>query len=113
MLILFDECVPWPLRKKLPGHVVHSVPKLGWSGKKNGALIGLIQTSGFDVFITVDQNLPYQQNLNGAGVAIIVLIAVSNAIECLGPLVPDLILAIDRIRPEELIEVVLSENTEP
>ena len=88
MRIVLDECVPRPLRRELPGHDVRTVPEMGWSGKRNSELMQLIGAAGFDVFLTVDQNLRHQQNLKGAGFAIVVLRAYSNRLADLAPLMP-------------------------
>jgi hypothetical protein len=64
MRILLDECLPARLRRNLPGHDVQTVPQAGWASIKNGKLLRLIADSGkFDVFLTVDKNLPREQNL--------------------------------------------------
>lgn len=78
MRILLDECVPRPLKRELPGHDVHTVPEMGWSGKKNGELLQLMLPENFEVFLTVDQNLRYQQNLWAANIGVVVLVAPSN-----------------------------------
>jgi hypothetical protein len=62
--ILLDECVPWPLRKCLAGHVCSSAQQMGWSGIENGDLIRAAEKE-FECFITSDQNIRYQQNLMG------------------------------------------------
>ncbi|MFI5378985.1 MAG: DUF5615 family PIN-like protein [Tepidisphaerales bacterium] len=62
MKILLDECVPWPLRTLLPGHECMTAQQRGWGGIKNGDLLRLAEME-FDLFITADQNLQYQQNL--------------------------------------------------
>ena len=61
MRLLLDECVPARLKRALPDHEVSTVVAQGWSGVKNGKLLRLA-SQGFDAFITVDKNLPYQQN---------------------------------------------------
>ena len=61
MRLLLDECVPARLSRALAGHEVLTVGKAGWSGVKNGKLLALAAAK-FDAFITVDKNLPYQQN---------------------------------------------------
>ena len=76
MKILLDECVPFKLKSKLASHRVYSVKMMAWAGIKNGELITLAD-SQFDIFITIDKNLSYQQNLNRIRMAI-VLISVSN-----------------------------------
>lgn len=72
MKIVFDENVPWPLRKFLPDHEVTSVQREGFGGMENGALLARLYGS-FDVFILCDKNLRYQQNLSGRLIAIIEL----------------------------------------
>ena len=72
MKILFDECVPWPMRHLLTGHVCASVPSQGWSGIRNGDLLHRAEAE-FDLFITSDQNIRYQQNLAGRSISILEL----------------------------------------
>ena len=105
MRILLDECVPRPLRHELPGHKVHTVPEMGWSGKKNSELLQLMVRHNFVVFLTVDQNLSYQQNLRAAGVAIVVLIAPTNRLADLVPLMPTVRAMLETIQPGDLVEV--------
>lgn len=105
MRILLDECVPRPLKKEFAGHDVHTVPEMGWSGKKNGELLALLVPQGFEVFVTVDQNLSYQQNLRAANVAVIVLIAASNRLADLLPLMPSVHASLATIQPGDLVEV--------
>ncbi len=62
MKILLDECVPWPMRRMLTGHTCSSVPSEGWSGIRNGDLLQRAEAE-FDLLITSDQNIRYQQNL--------------------------------------------------
>jgi hypothetical protein len=70
--ILLDECVPWPLAKRLVGHECLSVQRCGWDGIKNGELLRLAEPL-FDLSITSDQSLAYQQNLTGHRIAILLL----------------------------------------
>ena len=72
MRILLDECVPWPMHKLLMGHDCSTAQKRGWGGIKNGDLLALAEGE-FDLFITSDQNLRYQQNLVGRAIAILEL----------------------------------------
>ncbi|RPJ35571.1 MAG: hypothetical protein EHM17_01960 [Verrucomicrobiaceae bacterium] len=72
MRVLLDECVPWPMHKLLAGHDCTSTQWRGWKGIKNGDLIRLAEQE-FDLFITSDQNLRYQQNLAGRRLAILEL----------------------------------------
>ena len=72
MKILLDECVPWPMHKLLVGHTCTTAQKRGWHAVKNGELIEKAETE-FDLFITCDQNIRYQQNLQGRRIAILEL----------------------------------------
>ena len=71
--ILLDHNAPKPLRSRLPGHEVVTAKHLGWSNLTNGALLSAAEAAGFDVLITADQNLRFQQNLGRRRLAIIVL----------------------------------------
>ena len=68
MRVLLDECLPRRLGRVLTGCDVRTVPEAGWAGKQNGELLQLASAS-FDVFVTMDRNLQYQQNLLDAGLA--------------------------------------------
>jgi len=72
MKILLDECVPWPMHKLFVGHTCTTAQKRGWHSVKNGELIQKAE-SEFDLFITCDQNIRYQQNLQGRRIAILEL----------------------------------------
>ena len=72
MKILMDECVPWPMHRLLPSHSCTSVQAHGWSGIRNGDLLQRAEAE-FDLFITSDQNIRYQQNLAGRRIAILEL----------------------------------------
>ncbi len=73
MNVLLDECLPRKLKYDLPGHTISTVPEMGWAGTKNGALLRLAETD-FEVFITADQNVEYQQNLRSTVLGIVVLV---------------------------------------
>ena len=90
MKLLLDECIDWRLAKDLEGHDVKTVPQMGWAGIKNGALLALAEKD-FDVFITVDRNLSFQQNLPRFSVAVLVLHATSNRLADLRPLAPQIL----------------------
>ncbi|MEH2401233.1 DUF5615 family PIN-like protein [Nostoc sp.] len=108
MRILLDECVPRPLKRELKDYEVCTVVEMGWSGKKNGELLQLMKQQSFSILLTTDQNLRYQQNLEQAGVAVIVLIASKNRLPDLMPLIPEPQKVINGIVPGEVIEVGLS-----
>ena len=98
MRLLLDECVPARLRKALPSHQVSTVPEEGWSGVKNGKLLMLAAVK-FDALITVDKNLPYQQNTVSLPISVFVLDAQSNELLYLLPLVPKLEVALPSHEP--------------
>ena len=75
--ILLDECLPRDLKKSLEGHDATTVPEAGWASKDNGDLLALASTD-YDVFVTVDRNLTFQQNIANLKIAVIVLVARGN-----------------------------------
>ncbi|QYX32266.1 DUF5615 family PIN-like protein [Sphaerospermopsis torques-reginae] len=105
MRILLDECVPRPLKRELSDYKIQTVVEMGWSGKKNGELLRLMSQEGFTILLTTDQNLRYQQNLQQAGVAVLVLVAPSNKLADLLPLIPDARQVLNTITPGAVIEI--------
>jgi uncharacterized protein DUF5615 len=87
MRILIDECLDWRLCRALSEHYCVSVPEKGWAGLSNGALLRKAQDE-FDVFLTADTNLSFQQNLTRYDIAIVVLEARSTRIEDTTKLMP-------------------------
>jgi hypothetical protein len=77
MKILFDQGTPVPLRRYLPGHNVATAAELEWSQLSNGALLAAATESGFELLVTTDQNLRYQQNLRDREIAVVVLMTAS------------------------------------
>jgi predicted nuclease of predicted toxin-antitoxin system len=77
MKLLFDQGIPVPLRNHLPNHAVETAYEKGWSNLKNGDLLTRAESNGFDALITTDQNLPYQQNLTGRKISVVVLLTTS------------------------------------
>jgi predicted nuclease of predicted toxin-antitoxin system len=104
MRILLDESLPIELRSDITGHDVRYVCEMGWSGLKNGELLARAAAQ-FDVLLTADQNLEYQQNLNTLPVAVVVLIAQSNRIEQLRLLLPRLFQVLSSLQPRTLLRV--------
>ena len=88
-----DECIDRRFAKDLGGHDVRTVPQMGWAGIKNGALLTFAEDE-FDVFITVDRNLSFQQNLPKFNIAVLVLHATSNRLADLKPLAPKILAAL-------------------
>ena len=104
MRILLDEDLPRRLAAMLVGHEVSTVQRSGWKGIKNGKLLGLA-ASEFDVFLTMDGNLEFQQNLATLPIAVLVVEAVSNRMEHLAPLVPGILRELGHIPPKSLRKV--------
>jgi|ERR1700677_1872399 hypothetical protein len=73
MLILFDQATPVPLRPYLKSHTVRTAAQQGWDRFKNGDLLNAAEEAGFGMLLTTDKNMRYQQNLEGRGIAVLVL----------------------------------------
>jgi len=102
MKIILDECVPGLIRTALPHHDIVTVQYKGWSGIKNGELLRRVAAE-FDIFVTSDQNLRYQQNLSQFEIALVVL--PSNQVPAVKAVLPEIDEALKRIKPSELIEI--------
>lgn len=98
MKVFLDECVDRRLSRDIVGHEVQTARQLGWTTIENGVLLSLA-SDHFDVFITVDRNLSFQQNLGALPIAVIVLHAKSNRLADLKPLVPGLLTVIETAAP--------------
>jgi hypothetical protein len=91
MKILLDESLPRKLKYDFgTTHEVYNVRDKGWLGQKNGVLLKLMIEDGFDILVTVDRNIPYQQNLERLAITIFVLCASNNRRDTLVPLIPKL-----------------------
>ena len=104
MRVLLDESLPVALAAELPGHQVETVRGHGWAGFLNGELLRRARAE-FDVFVTMDRNLPHQQNLVAIGMAVVLVLAKSNRLSHLRPLIPAILEAIAAIKPGELRRV--------
>ncbi len=98
MKVFLDECVDWRLARDIVGHDVKTARQMGWTTVKNGALLTLA-LQHFDVFVTVDRNLSFQQNLDSFSIAVVVLQAKTNRLADLRPLVSSLLVAIESAPP--------------
>ncbi len=105
MRLLLDECVPPQLLRHFAGWDIKSALRIGWSGKKNGELLRSMVAEGFEVLVTSDRNIPFQQNLRRAGISIVVLAGGGNRLRDLIPLIPSAVAALATIKPGEVIEI--------
>lgn len=106
MRLLFDECLPRKLKFLFvaAGHDCETAREAGFGAMTNGALLAQAEFL-FDVLVTIDRNLRYQQNLLGREIAVLVLCAQSNDISDIEPLVPDALAALKLIKPGQIVEV--------
>lgn len=104
MRILIDECVPRPIIKLLKGHTARTAQEMGWGGISNGELLRQAEDD-FDLFVTADKSIRYQQNLAGRKIAVIVLSTNNLAvIEAHADLVTE---AVGKVRPADFVELEL------
>ena len=104
MRILLDECVPWPMHRLLSGHTCSTVQDKGWGGIKNGELLQRAEGE-FDLFVTSDQNIHYQQNLRGRRIAILELSTNDiSRIQAASTLIQE---ALEKIQPNECRQLII------
>lgn len=104
MKLLLDECTPKRLRRDFPGHQVFTVEDAGLKGLKNGDLLR-VAAAQFDVLITVDRKMPFQQNLAALQLAVVILIAKSNRYPELQLLVPKTLEALKTIKSGDIVTI--------
>jgi len=104
MRVLLDECIPRRLKVDLPDHDVRTAQEEGWSGMKNGALLQAA-SQRFDVFLTVDRNIPFQQNLRGLKIGILAMVAPSNRLVDLRPLMTQVRQALPKVGAGQVLRV--------
>ncbi|HEX6746063.1 MAG TPA: hypothetical protein VF092_02025 [Longimicrobium sp.] len=103
--MLLDENVHRKLARELPGHTVSTVAAEGWRSVLNGELLRRAEAAGFDVFVTADRNLEYQQSLSGRSFGTVVLFPFRLKLEYLLPLVPALREAVVSVTPGQVLHV--------
>ena len=104
MRLLLDECVPKRLKRELHGHDAKTVQDMGWAGIKNGSLLRLADGQ-FDALLTVDQGIEYQQSLSGLKISVVVMLAPSNDVDDLHPLLPAVEEVLTSLRSGEIMRV--------
>jgi hypothetical protein len=103
--VLLDEQLPRRLARRRTGHFARTVTQCGWASLRNGELLLRAEGAGFEAFVTADRGPVYQQNLGGSSLRIIVLLARTNKVEDLLPLIPDVLVALQDARPGEVRRV--------
>ena len=102
--MILDECLPRKLGLLLTGHEVSTVQRAGWAGVVNGRLLAKI-AGQYDAFITVDQNLPAQQNTAALPFGIIVFRSPTSQLADLQPLGPKLLVALPTLKPGQVVKL--------
>jgi len=105
MRILLDECIPRKLKKDLAPHPCVSVAEAGWAGWKNGEPLAAAENSGFEVFLTIDRGIEYQQNLTARRISVVLIRSKSNRLSDLQLSVPDILRVLDSIQPNQIVNV--------
>lgn len=105
MRILLDECVDQRLRLLFTGHDCQTAGYAKLSGLKNGELLTAAEVAGFEVLVTTDQDIPYQQNLTVRKISIVILCAPTNRLADLSPLVPLALRALDALTPGQVLRI--------
>ena len=103
MRILLDECLPTSLKRDITDHQVATVVEMGWSGMKNGTLLSIAERH-FDVLLTVDRGIEYQQNLENRQIAVAIL-DTPNKLRFLRLLMPALLGALPDIQPGTIVHI--------
>jgi predicted nuclease of predicted toxin-antitoxin system len=104
MKLLLDECAPRRLKNYFVGHDVSTIEQAGFKGLKNGNLLRAAE-GRFEVLITVDKNIEYQQNTAALPLAIVILAAESNRLESLLPLIPNALKVLETIKTGDVVRV--------
>ncbi len=105
MKILLDECLPLDFRHSFPQHEVHTVQWAGLKGRKNGELLRAAEDARYDVLVTVDRNLPHQQNLADLKLSIVIVTAPTNQLEDLQPLANQISKVLEVIERGQVVRV--------
>lgn len=111
MRLLIDECLPRPIKPLFAAgqHKCTTVQEAGYSSKANGELLTLAE-GNFDVLITIDKNIRYQQSMSNRKIAILIIRASSNDIDDIRPQIPHALAALESIQPGQIVEVGISDK---
>jgi hypothetical protein len=102
---LIDECLNWRLGRALTGHFFSSVARMGWSGISNGQLLALAEQHAFDVLLTGDRNLGFQQNISHLRITIVILEATGIQLHQTLPLMPKVLALLPTLQPGQIVRV--------
>ena len=102
MKVLLDDCPPIDFRHHLPRHEVHTAEWAGFKSLKNGQLLQQAESAGYQVFLTVDQGVPHQQNLVQRKISVLVIRSPTNQMEDLLPLIGAILAAVGEIQPGQV-----------
>ena len=105
MRLLLDECIDQRLRLLFLSHECETAGYAKLAGLKNGVLLAAAENAGYEVLITVDQEIPYQQNVSGRYIAVLILCARTNRLADLSLLVPSALRALEFIAPGEVVRI--------
>ena len=105
MRVLIDQCLPRQLAPELPEHEATTVRAQRWLGLRNGVLLRAAVEAGFQVFITNDSSIEFQQNVKKIGIGVIAIVGVRNRIQDLRPLIPELLESLAVIVPGQVITI--------
>jgi hypothetical protein len=103
--VLLDHCMPRPFERLLPSPEVVHTSRLGWGSLINGELLRTAEEAGFHVMVTVDKNMPYQQNIPGRQISLVVIDSPSNDIPSLSPMASLVMLALIDLAPGNVVIV--------
>jgi predicted nuclease of predicted toxin-antitoxin system len=110
MKILADECLPVRIKSLFPDFILSTVNELGWSGLKNGDLLKKAVIENFEIFLTVDKKIIYQQNISNYKIGFIIIDVTQNKLEEIVPLKELVIESLQTIKPFEIVQISSSEG---
>jgi predicted nuclease of predicted toxin-antitoxin system len=105
MKLLLDECLPLDFRHSFPNHESHTAQWAGLKGKANGELLRAAELAGYDVLLTLDQGIPYQQHVAGLKMGIITMRSATSQIKDLLPLVDAILEVLPSIQPGQIVSI--------
>ena len=105
MRVLVDQCLPRHLAAELTGHEATTVRAQGWLGLRNGVLLRAAVDAGFEVFVTNDSSIEFQQNIRRIGIAVIAIVGFRNRMQDLAPIIPQIVEHLTSIEPGQLVTI--------